>query len=334
MRMKRFLCADSNEYVEGRDSEAHSKANTRTYSLLAHPILRDQVQSFARWTALVAHPYDFASGGASTSPPMTMSQLLTKQKDSPVDRGRKLIEGALFVLDLSIAQQAMLYGDLTAKFIFDALWHEEGRRFRSKAEIDSNDVSQTSAWELLNNPNNPWLKEAVAMLVLDSRFLQCKKRSIEVDHCKGRQMLYQMVMKQFMPIVKQPTVKGEEDVRKSGGAQYVEVDPTPMQIMAGSVWMRRIFNLAEDVKFEVRRNAGGKRIVVMNMAGAEVFLPDVVSWSEGRFHYPMGLIDRIRERDLMVDNYLDYTILTQIGADSRQRLVRAIAAPNYSSLTQ
>lgn len=244
-----------------------------------------------------------------------MTDLLDGAINSPIIRGRNLVQGSLFVLDLSIAQQAMLYGDLTAFFVAERLWDPAKRRLKSEAELSVDDSAGRLAWKLLRNESNPWLRESVAMLILDANFRKCKKRNVDPDNCQGRHTLYEIAMKEFMPVSKE---KENEPAH--------EIDPSSDQIAAGAEWMRELFKFSAEVTWEVKRNQGQKRIVNMNMSGIALPLPDVTGWVEGRLRYPTGLRERLHERELMVDNYIDYTILEELP-ESGERLVRVLANP-------
>lgn len=319
-----FLCTDEVTYDEARHGHNEINAELRASRLMEQPILREQIGSLVKWTALVARPYDFAKGGGS-SEAMTMRELVQLAHNTPVRRGKDLLRGALFVLDVAIAQQAMLYGDMTAKFIVESLWDGNLRRFKTEDEVrkqtQDNIDAGLGARRLLQHPDNPWLREAVAMVVLNAQFKRCKvddpQNSMNKPAaCKprgGRQTLYSVPMNLFLP------------VRNAGdGKSWEEVQADPQQVQAGTEWMRNIFDLSDDVKFSVVGGPKDKRTVIMKMAGLELPLPDVATWTKGALRYPRGLQERVRERELITDNLLDYTILNDVP-DAGERMARILA---------
>lgn len=320
-----FLCTDGVSYDEARHGQNEGNAESRAIRLMEQPILRDQIGSLVKWTALVARPYDFAKGGG-TSEALTMRQLVQLAHNNPIRRGKDLLRGALFVLDVAVAQQTMLYGDMTAKFIIESLWDEKARRFKTEDEVKKEGTQSKAdvgvgARGLLQEPSNPWLREAVAMVLLNTQFKKCKpvdskntvSKSPDCKSRSARQTLYSVPMNLFLP-VKIP----------EGGELWEEVQANPQQIKAGTEWMRSIFDLSDDVTFAVDNTPNQKRAVIMKIAGLELPLPDVATWTKGELHYPTGLQERVRERELITDNLLDYTILSDVP-EAGERMARALA---------
>jgi hypothetical protein len=90
-----------------------------------------------------------------------------------VSLGWEVLTGARMVSDVSIAQQAMIYGDLTAWFIVEQPWAPAAKRFRSQPASAGDKERFDRAKQLLTNANNPWLQRNVRMIILQSAEKPC-----------------------------------------------------------------------------------------------------------------------------------------------------------------
>jgi hypothetical protein len=156
---ERFVTPVNPPEVAPADEE--DTARRRVLGFLQDPIVRDQLASLVSWTGLVARPMDFWNGVNAV--PLTMEEIA---EGKAAQRGKDLIWGALQVLDVAIAQQVMLHGDLTALAVYDLAWDENTSAPR-KIDTGKPTAPEQVALKLLGSDKNPWLSRNVLMLALD-----------------------------------------------------------------------------------------------------------------------------------------------------------------------
>lgn len=80
-------------------------------------------------------------------------------------QGKGLLEGAERVSTVSLAQMNLLYGDIMAKWVFDALWDQTTKKFRPDNELKEDYQKRAKA---LFKLENPYLLRNVLMLTLNA----------------------------------------------------------------------------------------------------------------------------------------------------------------------
>lgn len=288
LRAKTLLCTNVSKF----DAKEHSAlaneqmAVQRSLRFLREPIIREQVGDLVKLSGFVANAADFAPGGSDKQPPYTVEQL-TKITYS---YGREILDGALMMSDIAVAQQALIYGDLTAYFVFEKLWDAQQKRFRKPQT-----QSEKWAWNLLGNQDDPWLGRNVLMLILESSLRPCKR-----GPCKAEDIMYTIAISNFYPM--------PADAKRQG-----QMPPlAPIERQSGKEWLLAIFDLPSEVTFEELDTKNGQLIprrVVLKLDGLVLQLPTPADWNARRLDYPPGLVDRIREREILAQRWADYAVL-------------------------
>jgi hypothetical protein len=305
-RLKSLFCVDDRYAPTDMPQDAESAAARRTVDYMESPMVRDQLYVFARWTGLVARPYDLWTGDNSY-------QFYSRQDvlgGKGVPRGKDLIWAFLSVLDVGIAQQSMLHGDFTAKAIYDLAWDDANH---VPVEKQSGQAAlQTEAIELLQNGNNPWLAQNVLQIALEHALL------ITGDEADPG-VPYEQAMSQFDAV---------------GDTAHLTTDDN-LKIAAGTLFLKGMFSLPDDVKFEVldsTDDSGKKsRKVLFEHGSYKLPMPSVAQFSQHQLSYPPSVLSLIALREVYADRLVDYDLLGKIG-DPAQRA--RMAAVLYSGLAQ
>lgn len=299
-RAKLLLCADGTE----------DRAVRRTNVFLRQPIIRDQVAHLVKWAGMMSSPSEFAPGGSPNAPPATLDQLLSRTAVPVTAPGVEILEGALMMSDISIAQQAMVYGDLTAYFILETLWDPSKKTFKEPST-----PREKEALQLVNNKNNPWLSRNVALLLLQSTERLCKGTKCNNNHLK-----YEI---SIAPLFKLNS-------GSAGGADYAPA--TVSQRVQVKNLMLAMFDLSEEAAFqEADSNPAGipvPRRIIMKLGSVSLQLPTVDDWAEKRFDYPVGMLERVRERNILAERWAEYTLFDGISAETKTRMIRVLAKGN------
>jgi hypothetical protein len=133
----------------------------------------------------------------------------------------------LSVLDVAVAQQVLLHGDLTAEFVLDRAWDAQANLPRQEAS-DTQPLDR-DAIRLLRNNHNPWLARNVLMLVLD-RSLRMNGPGLDPSQP------YATAIAPFFQI-KDPAGPDNADRQL---------------LRAGDFYLRGLFNLPSSTRFEIR----------------------------------------------------------------------------------
>jgi hypothetical protein len=288
LRAKKLLCVKKSNF----DPSQHNKdgneqiANNKAKQYMQVAIVRDQISDLVNYSSFVANAADFAPGGADNQKPYTLAELAEKPN---FPYGREILEGTLMMLDIAIAQQTMIYGDLTAYFIFEQLWDTQTKRFKKPES-----TTQQTAWNLLNNANNPWLGRNVMMLILESTMRACQR-----DKCDAADIQYQTAIENFYPTIQE---EGKpEDLRPL----------TEKDRQSGKDWLLAMFDISPEAHFEEIETQKGMPIprrVIMKLDGLILQLPESSDWKARRLSYPPALFDRIHERELLAQRWADYAV--------------------------
>ena len=306
-RAKTLLCSDSNKFDPESDSNNEQLASQRFNALLGEPLAREQIRHFVNYAGLVSGPSNFAQGGGNTPVPLTLQQLASAPTPTH-PYGRDLLYAALSIVDLSIAQQAMIYGDLTALFVYDELWDKEKGEFKL-VQTDSQKWADT----ILKNPNNPWLATNVTMLILNSVVKPCGSTpSGQTLDCGTSEIGFRSAIGQLTAV--KPDGTGLEPVTDGRKAATREL-------------VLGLFKLPESTEVGVDEGQGDrqKRKITLRLAGYTLPLPSVKDWAGRRMIYPPILLERVRDREVLADRYAEYTVLQTFDASSKARLVKAMS---------
>jgi hypothetical protein len=141
-------------------SHAEEDARRMLVRLMEAPLAHDSILRFVRWAQTLAPLYNFADARTERLVPDVAAILATPDVKPKAPR---LLQGAMRVTTLSLAQTNLLYGDTTAKMVFDELWNAKEKQFR-----DSSEGRALAASRLLYN--NAYLQRNVLMLALHSSF--------------------------------------------------------------------------------------------------------------------------------------------------------------------
>jgi hypothetical protein len=318
LRLRSLLCVDK-RYADAIIPAAMSnkeeiQAAKRTAAFFGEPMIRDQLPWLAQWTGLVARPYDFWTGTGNTY--YSPSDLL-RDKGSP--KGRDVIWSLLSLLDVAIAQQAVLHGDVTTKVIYDLAWDKVGNH---PIGLEKGlPKEQTAAVKLLMNENNPWLGKNVLLMALhDSLLLR-----------DGTDVSPSVPYEKAMAIL--DSVMAESEGTSDEAKKAIQTD-NYKKIQEAEFFLRGMFKLAADahLKIEDKDDGFGGRVrkVLFVFGSFRLEMPSASDFATLRLSYPPSLVSLVQVRDVMVDRFVDYDLLNGLPADQKQR----VAVVLFSGLSQ
>ena len=295
-------------------SAVEISASQQTAAYMSDPLVRDQLPWLAQWTGLVARPYDFWTGSGNTS--FTLNELLTGKG---VPRGQDLIWSLLSVLDLAVAQEAVLHGDIAAKTVCDLAWDKTAHRpVEQQAGLKER---QDIAIKLLLNPNNPWLGKNVLLIALrDSLLVKGDRVDPSVPYEKAYGILNSVKdSNQAVSDEEKKTIE-EENQKTTQEAEF---------------FLRGIFSLADTVHFvaEDKDDGFGGRVRKISFVSGsyKLEMPTPTEFAHLQLSYPPSLISLLRLREVLVDRLVDYQIVREISDSSQQKRVAALL---FSGLAQ
>jgi hypothetical protein len=204
--------------------------------------------------------------------------------DNRASLGREVLTGALMVSDVSIAQQAMIYGDLTAWFVVEQLCDPAAKRFRSQPATDADKDRFDRAKKLLTNANNPWLQKNVLMLILQNAVQPCGTGA-SANTCASRDLLYELAYDRFFPTT-------------GDGADAKLVDPDWDSVTAAKNWVLGLFDIQPDVTFASSDSLDGQlvsRRVLLQLDGYALPMPSAKDWSAKALVYPPLMQERLTD---------------------------------------
>ncbi|MDO8450739.1 MAG: hypothetical protein Q7T10_18260 [Rhodoferax sp.] len=333
-RGKDMLCTDPPNH--DREGMAHQRVST----LLAEPVVRDQMSWLVRYTALAAPAYNFAPGGGSGGLPMTYDQMLAANPPTPY--GKELLYGGLMMTDVAVAQQALTYGDLTAYFIYEQLWDPVAKALKQPAQPTP---AQAAAAKLLSNPDNPWLRRNVAMIVLEKSEKKCAvpraapSASASVASpapCKASDLTYRTgVLGPFYeladPAVLAPAVSVPLAATQPIASAQTLRALTPEYRKGATEWLLTMFDISPDVTLTEVDDHNGRptpRRVSMKLGDFDLQLPTEKDWASKTLDYPQAMFDRVAERNLLAERWSEYAMFDKWDANATVRLLQVMAADN------
>lgn len=316
VRMRTYLCSDTSTYSEPADlKDVETKANARALAYLSEPMLRDQVGILIQYALFVVGPREIAKSD-STAGAYTISEILKQPARTPYADG--LLTGALMISDASIAQQSMLYGDLTAWFIFELLWDAKLKRFRSAPADPFDQAAFADARKLLSNERNPWLQRNVLMLILQSVEKACIS-DLAGRSCRGRSLMYRLAFERYFQI------EGE-----GSNARYAPLDDTKLTM--AELALKDLLDVHPDTRFVIEDQviSEGKIISIprrlqFKLDGYSLPMPSVAEWSNRSFSYPTMMRDRVMDRIRIAKRLANYTMLDKMDQTTRARLVSVLS---------
>jgi len=250
--------------------------------------------------------------GIGDDPPYTLVELAKTGQDP---RGKILLNRALTIVDVSIAQQSMLYGDMTAYFVADLLWDGQAQRFRSKPAENADATIFAHAQRLLQNTNNPWLRRNVAMIILKRAENGCNARE-QGDRCQQNNLLYDLAYDRLFKV-------GADN-------NYTAVDP--VSLAAATATFRRVFGLNADAHFtvvdappQVVGMGMGPRTIMLTLDGYDLPLPNRNDWRQGTLQYPPLLHDRLADRERIGSRLAGYAAFDRLDETQKVELMTLLA---------
>lgn len=303
-RTKTLLCADARDFDPQKHGANDQQASERTQLFLRQALVRDQVAHLVNWSGLVASAANFAPGGSSSYPPVSLNDLAQHTMGATSTYGKEILDGAMMLVDISIAQQSLVYGDLTAYFVFEQLWDAKERKFKPATT-----ESEKLAHQLLSNANNPWLQRNVLMLILHATERGCPDAT-----CTASELKYEISVAPF----------------------YATLPPdnklaalTPEARQSARELFLAMFDISRDAVFEeVDVSPSGSAIprrVAMKLGGYSLQMPTVADWTARRLDYPPGMLARIQERYALGERWAEYVVLNRLPIDQKVRLVQAVS---------
>lgn len=297
-RLRSLLCSDQELGPRAPpisvDESLEAQASQKAGDLLHDPIVRDQLEALVQWTGLVARPYDFWSGD-DTNAAFTF-QDLGEGKGEP--RGKSLIWNILTVLDLSIAQQSLIYGDFTARKVYEFGWDKNNNLpFTNKS---AGGTPELLAYKLLRRADNPWLARNVLMYALNDTVLP---KGYDYD----ASIAYGNAMSAFTSV---------KDAINPSTTDAVLLNQ-------GTLLMKGLFKLPPGVSFGVS-DARGVRNVFVKFDDVTIDMPSVEQFRERRFVYPDLLTKLMALRSTMCERFADYEVFDQEAETVKAGVAKAL----------
>lgn len=316
LRVRTYLCSDTSVYHEPADlSQPEQKANGRSLAFLSEPMLRDQVGVLMQYSMFVAGPREIAKSDASAGAYTIADIVSMPLRDS---YGRGLLTNALMVSDASIAQQAMLYGDLTAWFVFHLLWDASTKRFRTAAADAADQSAFADAKKLLLNDRNPWLQRNVLMLILQSSERACSSHSTG-QSCAARSFTYRLARDRFFRV---------EGVGVQAAYATLNAD---QQLVAESA-LKALFDVHPDAQFVAEdvtaidgQSVPIPRRLQFKLDGYSLTMPTLADWTARRLVYPPSMQARIDDRSRVASRLANYSMLEGMAPEAKARLVTILS---------
>jgi hypothetical protein len=273
---------------ENSSSALEGVADQRSIRLLNNVLAHDDTSTLADWALFYAPLYDiynFKDNRIPASEKDLVKLLADESYGKNTPNGQILLEGALRVITISLAQMNMLYGDVTAKMVFQNLWDSGNKRFLTAPSIPDNckpgsenncKFSDLSSQQqaLLIFQNNPYVQRNVLMLALS-----------ETSKLNG---------------------PGEK-IAYDAAVDWMKTGPENAdgQLLAafGDGWQFK--NI---VKEELDKD--GKKANInypaATLFGVDITLPSTDDFSSRDFYYPYTLRRMLATRELIVNRIADY----------------------------
>ena len=272
-------------------ADGEQLSHTRTIDFLSDPMLHGQLEPLGDWVAIAALHSDLLL--SSGKPIVSISQIEDLVYTYPP--GRELLSHYLFLLDVAIAQQAMVYGDWTAETIYRLAWNTNENRPKSLALVASDSDAAKLAVGLLINTSNHWLRANVMMIALD-RAVKPALRNRSVWNA------YAFAMRNLES--HKWEVSAEADSKKLAITRDL---------------LSSIFTFPAETEL-VTIKEGDLRLFTLNWADIWFTLPTPEHFRSRTLVYPSQLHQLIRLRKVFTEKTLDYDLLQGVSEEARLRI--------------
>lgn len=296
-RLRSFLCSDDDlfapvEVPAQKDGPAEDRASKNASAALGDPIVRDQLEDLTKWTALAARALDISKGD-SNGGYFTLDEIASGRG---IARGKDLIWEALSILDLSIAQQAMTEGDVTAWFLYNDIWD-------TKAGMPRADISDEQI-ALLQSEFDPWLGRNVLMIALRQAAADRASGDVSIPY----QSAYRLLTSNLVAQTAARRREGAENIRSLFGF------PNTVEFVSPS---------SND-----RNGDSGKLFAIIPITKAKFVRIEMPAPSElrrGDLLYSPNLMQTERLRALLAERFVDYELMDDVAtAPSLQTVAKVI----------
>lgn len=273
---------------ENSSSTLEDIADQRSINLLNNVLAHDDTATLAEWALFYAplyDIYDFKDNRIPASERDLFNLLADESFAKNTPNGQILLRGALRVITVSLAQMNMLYGDVTAKMVFQNLWDSANKKFLPAPGIPDNckpGAENDCKFADLSSPqqaflifkNNPYVQRNVLMLGLN------------------------------------------ETSKLNGPGQNIAYDSALewMKTAAENVdgQLRAAFGEGWEFKNLIKEglDKDGKKVNIKFPAaviyGVDITLPTVDDFNNREFSYPYTLRRMLATRDLIANRIADY----------------------------
>lgn len=313
-RLQNYLCSTSSPYLEPTYDDqalkqAEALAGSRTTYFLSEPLIRDQIGEIVRYTLFVDRPRLFAKSSEAPGA-YTLEELGALKHDH---YSRALLTNAMTMVDVSIAQQAMVYGDLSAWLVYNLLWDLKANQWRTAPAAGVSEQLFKTAKTLLGNQNNPWLQRNVLMLVLKSQEKGCPELASQASTCGANNLAYGIGYDRYHRVDKAgnyaPMDEGQTAAAQAtllGLFRWTAAGPVPTIVVR---------DVAES----------GTRQLLLDLQGLRLPLPSPAEWNAGAFIYPPHLMDRLDDREILASRLAGYAALDRMSKEDQASVLTILA---------
>lgn len=296
----------------GRKME--SQANDRAAEYLKSPIYLDAISDLSRWALFYSPLMDYQVDGKILRDPKA---ILNSPDVRP--NGSELIDTALQLDTLGIAQANVIYGDVAAALVFNDLWSDDTGLLPDAPQPpkDANHLTQKEQAEALftktlggNAPiaKNVYLQKNVLMIAMDRLW---KYSPTTWDHA------YEFALEFFAKSDSEPTYmldvlfNPRSKPRKiEFGVRWVLMDGADPAIHCDSA-------TGSD------RAKNCIRVPTAQILGQSVDLPSVHEFSSRSLFYPQTMMDMIGYRDRLADSLAAYRTFDIAARNLKDRSAKA-----------
>lgn len=314
-----ILCAKDQKIVRTLDLkdssafETESHAKEMAQKIMVQPIMQDPLVFLVDWALFFAPINDHLDhSGGQNKIIQTLPEFLDKA--SPKPKGLRLLRGAAQTVTVGIAQMNMLYGDWTAKRIFDLLWKnsQDENRFFTEVELKELEEKATDekAKRIITNRlkalgilkdeekrNNPYLQRNMLMYALD--------RSSTLSG-SGQKIAYEYALDYLKSATQSPD--------------------SALKVIFGKQWEFGIFaipigSFSDSIKYEEERKKCMEdntkencyRFPGVKLLGLTIPLPSADEFESRELVYPTVLRQLLAAREKLAARLSDYEVFDWAG---------------------
>jgi hypothetical protein len=264
-------------------------AIVRSNKLLNNVLAHDDTETLAEWALFYAplyDIYDFTNNRIPANGNELMRIFADESYGKSKPGGQILLEGALKVVTVSLAQMNMLYGDVPAKMVFQNLWDPANKKFLDAPNIPGNCTpgsennckfadltAQQQAFLIFKN--NPYIQRNVLLLALND---------LSNLNGPGEKIAYQSAI----DWMKNATVNPDGQLKAAFGDKL---------------------NFVNIVRESTNFPAA-------NIYGIEITLPSADEFNKREFVYPQTLRRILTNRDLIANRIADYEAIEWAAQNS------------------